>query len=120
MKPHVDIPAGEKILPEGFEDLEHLAGYWAVQGADNRRYQRSDTSFEQIRQFYDAMLPRSDEAMTYLDTFPLRDMPGPETRLKRMILSLAQASMAIEIHRGARVANSPWPNEMRIITPEEL
>ncbi|MFA7597363.1 MAG: hypothetical protein WCY92_13525 [Novosphingobium sp.] len=120
MRNMVTVPAGERCLPEGFEELEEFVPYWAVAGQDARRYQRSDTTMAEIERFYHAVYPRADAAMDHLEKFPLRDMPGPETRLKRLILSLAQASMSIEIHGEARVANSPWPNEMKIITPEEL
>ena len=116
----VTVPEGERCLPEGFEEIEEFVPYWAVAGQNARRFQRCDTTMEEIERFYDKVYPRADEAMTHLDQFPLRDMPGPETRLKRLILSLAQASMSIEIHGEARVANSPWPNEMKILAPEEL
>ena len=120
MKYHVTVPANERCLPQGFEELEEFVAYWAVAGQDARRYQRSDTTMDEIRRFYDAVYPRAEEALTYLDGFPLRAMPGPEQRLLRLVLSLAQASMAVEIHGQARVPDSPWPNEMAILTPEEL
>ena len=112
------IPAGESPLPPGFEDLEPHVNYWAISGQNERRYQRCDTTIEEVRRFYDAMLPRADAAMTYLAEFPLRDMPGPEARLMRMVLSLAQASMAVEIQGGSRVPNAPWPDTVKILTEE--
>ena len=114
------VPEGERALPAGFEDLEPFVSYWAVAGQNERRYQRCDTTIAEIKRFYDAMYPRADAAMTYLDAFPLRDMPGPEARLMRLVLSLAQASMSIEIQGGARVPNAPWPDTVRILTSETL
>lgn len=114
------VPAGEHALPDGFEDLEPFVSYWAVAGQNERRHQRCDTTIEEIRRFYDAMLPRADAAMKSLADFPLRDMPGPEARLMRLVLSLAQASMSIEIQGGARVPNAPWPDTVRILTEETL
>lgn len=38
----------------------------------------------------------------------------------RLVLSLAQASMSIEIQGGARVPNAPWPDTVRILTEETL
>jgi len=114
------VPAGERPLPVGFEDLEPFVTYWAVAGQNERRHQRCDTTFEEIKRFYDAMLPRADAAMKLLANFPLRDMPGPEARLMRLVLSLAQASMAVEIQRAARVPNAPWPDTVRILTEEIL
>lgn len=114
------IPVGERPLPQGFEDLDPFVSYWAVAGQNERRYQRCDTTFDEIRRFYDAMLPRADAAMKHLAGFPLRDMPGPEARLMRLVLSLAQASMAVEVQGSARVPNAPWPDTVRILTEETL
>lgn len=116
----VTIPDGEPVLPEAFMDLAPFVAYWAVAGQNERRYQRSDTTMAEIKRFYDAMYPRADAAMSYLDAFPLRDMPGPEARLMRLVLSLAQASIAVEIHGEARVPRSPWPNTVKIISNETL
>ena len=114
------VPPGEAALPAGFEALEPFVAHWAVPGQNERRHQRSEASFEEIRVFYDAVLPRADEAMEYLSAFPLREMPGPEKRLMQLVLSLAQASMAIEVHGSARVPKSPWPNSIRVISDETL
>ena len=114
------VPAGERALPAGFEELEPFVSYWAVAGQNERRHQRCDTTLEEIRRFYDAMLPRADAAMQYLEAFPLRQMPGPEARLMRLVLSLAQASMSIEIQGGARVPHAPWPDTVKILTEETL
>jgi hypothetical protein len=114
------VPAGEDALPPGFEDLVPFVSYWAVAGQNERRHQRCDASFDEIKRFYEAMLPRADEAMQLLAAFPLRDMPGPQARLMRLVLSLAQASMAIEVQRGPRVPNAPWPDTVRILTEETL
>lgn len=114
------VPVGERTLPAGFEDLEPFVSYWAVAGQNERRHQRCDTTFEEIRRFYDAMLPRADAAMKHLADFPLRDMPGPEARLMRLVLSLAQASMAVEVQGSARVPHAPWPDTVRILTQETL
>lgn len=63
------VPAGERALPEGFEDLEPFVAYWAVAGQNERRHQRCDTTIEEIKRFYDAMLPRADAAMTALTDY---------------------------------------------------
>lgn len=114
------VPADERALPPGFEALETFVAYWAVAGQNERRHQRCDTTFDEIRRFYDAMLPHADAAMAHLAEFPLRDMPGPEARLMRLVLSLAQASMAVEVQASARVPNAPWPDTVRILTEETL
>ena len=120
MSKQVTVPASERCLPAGFEELQEFVPYWAVAGQNERRHQRCDTTFEEIQRFYDAVYPRADAAMDYLEDFPLRNMPGPEARLMRLVLSLAQASMAVEIFGEARVPNSHWPNTIKILSNETL
>jgi len=114
------VPPSERLLPEGFADLDPFVAHWAVAGQNERRFQRSEASFEEIKCFYDAMLPRADEALDHLSAFSLRDMPGPERRLMQLVLSLAQASMAVEVHGEARVPKSPWPNSITVVSDEVL
>lgn len=114
------VPPGEAALPEGFLDLEPFVAHWAVAGQNERRFRRSEATLEEIQCFYEAVLPRADEAMEYLHQFPLRDMPAPERRLMQLVLSLAQASMAVEVHGAARVPKSPWPNSIRVLSDETL
>ena len=120
MRKQVTVPAGARCLPADFEKLEEFVPYWAVAGQNERCQQRCDTTFEEIQRFYDAVCPRADQAMDYLETFPLRNMLGPEARLTRLVLALAQASMAVEIFGQARVPNSRWPNTIEILSNETL
>jgi hypothetical protein len=108
----------ERLLPEAFSDLEPFVAYWAVEGQENRRYQRHDTTMAEIQRFYDAVYPRADEAMKFLEPFSLRDLAGPNRRLAQLVLSLGQASMAVEVHREARVPYSSWPNKLKILAEE--
>jgi hypothetical protein len=109
---------GERLLPEQFSNLEPFAPYWAVNGHENRRYQRHDTNMAEVQRFYDAVYPRAEEALKYLDAFKLRDLEGPDRRLAQLILSLGQASMSVEVHRELRVPYSPWPNKLKILSDE--
>jgi len=104
----------ENLLPDGFGDLEKFVSYWAVKGINERRFQRCDAPFDEIKRFYDAMYERADEAMDYLSQFNLSEMPEKEQKLLHLVLSLVQASMAVEIHNESRVPMSPWPDSVRI------
>jgi hypothetical protein len=117
MQPSVQEGA-EKLLPDQFSDLEPFVAYWASEGMEKRRHQRSDTTMEEIKRFYDAAYPRADEAMAYLEPLGLRDLKGPDRRLAQLILALGQVSMAVEVHREARVPYSPWPLNLKIIAEE--
>lgn len=104
------------ILPAGFEDLEPFVEYWAGETNDVRWDRRSRASMAEIRRFYDAMLARAPEALRYLNTFSLGDMPGDATQLFRLVLSLAHVSIAVELHKHPRVLFSPFPHGLNVET----
>ncbi len=81
-------------LPGAFEDLEPFADYWAGDDVQTRWDRRARADMADIRLFYDAMLPRADEALAYLQPKPLEDLCDADARLYRLVLSLA--------HRRAR------------------
>ncbi|WP_199688163.1 hypothetical protein [Noviherbaspirillum sedimenti] len=103
-----------RLLPEGFENLEPFVGYW-VRDTNNERWkQRSLASMEDIRSFYDAMLARAEDAITHLDKFPLDQMPEDAERLFKLLLAIAHAAMAVEIHGQPRARNAKLRNDLNV------
>lgn len=102
------------LLPQGFESLEGFVSYWAGESNDVRWERRSRAEMPDIRQFYDAMLARAEDSLEYLGRYPLGEMPEDATRLFRLVLSLAHASVAVELHRQPRAHGSPFPHGMKI------
>lgn len=58
---------------------------------------------EEIRAFYDALVPRLEEILDYLDRFTGGDMPAPAHRLYLLTLSLIEVSTLVELY-GRREA----------------
>ena len=85
----------ESTLPEDFRDLEGWTD-WCLETEKERSDRRQASSFEDVRAFYDAMLPRVEAALAYLDSFPMDAMPPNEWRLFLLTLSLAEVAPAIE------------------------
>jgi len=104
----------DACLPAGFEDLAPLVDYWAGEDCQTRWDRRACAGMADIASFYDQMLPRAEAALTHIQAFPLDAMPAPEARLYRLVLSLAQAAMAVELHGQPRAPNSPYPHGIRI------
>ena len=52
---------------------------------------------EEMREFYDAIFPRLEEAIDYCDKFPLDDLPDDALHLLYLIYSMIMVSMAIEV-----------------------
>ena len=52
---------------------------------------------DEIQEFYDAIMPRAEAAMQYLDKLPLDDLPEDAWRLLKLLYSLIVMSFAVEI-----------------------
>ena len=102
----------EHILPDGFHDLEGFVDYWVRDTVHDRLQQRSRASMDEIRRFYDAMLARAEDAISYLDGFPLDSMPQKETVLFKLLLALGQVAIAVEMHGQPRARHSTYPNNI--------
>jgi hypothetical protein len=86
------------ILPTQFEDLARFAD-WALDSERARNRKRLASSMQEIRTFYDALLPRVDEALEYLNRFPLDALPAAERNLLNLTLSLAEVANAVELFK---------------------
>lgn len=102
------------MLPAGFEDLEPFLAQWDLPTFNERRAFRGGLSLEEIRRFYDAMVPRASAALALIDTYPLRGMPDDVARLYRLVLALSHASMAVEVHGAARAPYAPYPDQLHL------
>ena len=82
-------------LPTEFRDLEYFSE-WALAQRKDRFKKRLNTSMEQITAFYNAMVPRIDAIVKYLNQKPLKDLNAAENSLLSMALSLIEVSRCIE------------------------
>lgn len=102
-------------LPAGFEELEPFVEKWAVDDIPARVHVRSTSTMAEIRTFYDAIVPRTVEAMALIDQHPLASLPDDVARLCKLVLSLASAATAIEIHGQPTAPGSPYPNGIKLV-----
>lgn len=103
------------LLPSMFADLEPYAATWALPSFDARMQLRAALPMADIQAFYEAMQPRADAALAYLEGFPLNQMPAPEQNLMRLLFALAQAAMAVEMHGKPKVAHASLPIPVRVL-----
>ena len=85
------------VLPSGFEDLESFVSEWALPLESQRNEKRISSTMDQLQAFYDAILPRMEELVRYLDQFPLDEMPEEATRLLYLAFSLMEIAMPVEV-----------------------
>jgi|SRR5262244_2368675 len=87
----------ERHLPEPFHDLEpYLA--WSVPTERERSAKRQFSTMGEIRTFYEAMLPRMEEILSYLDQFSPEHIPEDVQRLFYLTVSLAKVAPAVEMY----------------------
>lgn len=89
----------ESLLPPAFSDLEPFAESWCLATERERYAKRLDSTMEQLQSFYDAVLPRVEEAIAYCDKFPLDHMPNDARRLLLLLYSFVTVSFPIEVWR---------------------
>ena len=97
------------LLPEGFEDLAPYAD-WALEPERARTAKKVESSMEELRAFYDAMMPRLEEIIAYLDgVADGDDRPEPAYRLYLMSLSLVEIANLVEIYKRREVIEACDP-----------
>jgi hypothetical protein len=93
------------VLPAQFAELEQFAG-WILPDERGRHLKRVASGIEDLRRFYDAMLPRMEELMGVLKQYAVDSTPPPEVRnLYLLALSFMEVSHPIEL-RWAGTTNA--------------
>jgi len=106
-------------LPPQFADLEPWVSDWSL-ATENERYEkRENSTFDEIQAFYNAMVPRSDAATSYLDEIPLDQFSAQDKRLMYLLYSLVTIAFAVEVWKQPKTpdtgsaklvsAGEPWP-----------
>jgi hypothetical protein len=88
----------DTLLPEQFRDLERFATDWSIERESDRSEKRLASSMTEISRFYDAIMPRMDAILAYLNQLPLNALPDDARRLLWLTLSLAEISPAIHFY----------------------
>ena len=87
----------DALLPPEFSDLEPFAKTWCVASEPERYAKRLSSTMDEIQEFYDAIFPRAEAAIQYLEKFPLDKLPDDAWRLLKLLYSLILISFAVEI-----------------------
>ena len=94
------------LLPKEFADLEPFAADWCLPTEPERYDKRLATSVDDMQAFYDAVTPRAEAAMTYLDQYTLDDLPPEALHLLYLMYSMIMVSFPVEIWHQQRVPDS--------------
>lgn len=96
----------DALLPPQFSSLEPFAKEWCLASEPERYAKRLASTMDEMQAFYDAIFPRAEEAIVYLDKLPLHELPDDAHRLLQLLYSLVMVSFPIEIWRQPRIPDT--------------
>ena len=87
-------------VPAGFEALGAFAR-WNLATADERYKARREATSEDLRAFYDGVLPHIEAILDACDAYPLGELPESHRSIFNIALSMAEIAPHVEFYRGA-------------------
>ena len=106
--------ADTAVLPPAFHALEAFAATWALPSSDKRMQKRMASSMDEIQNFYNALLPVTEDALAHLDGFELNALPAAETRLFHLLLAGAEAALAVEVYGAPQLPLAPSESRFKV------
>lgn len=104
-------------LPDGFQDLEQYVDKWALSEFMDRYAMRATSPFDEVKAFYNAVLPRMDDIMAHIDQYEMNAMPPQAFNLAMLGMSFMDVSPAAELFDQSDV---PWGFDWSRMTYTEL
>jgi len=83
-------------LPSEFADLEPFAETWCLATEPERYAMRLASSMPEMLAFYDAITPRAEAALAYLEPLPLDKLPAEAKSLLQLLYSMVMVSFPVE------------------------
>jgi hypothetical protein len=93
-------------LPPEFSDLEPFVVDWALPTRAQRYEARLSKPFDELVNFYDAVAPRAEEAIAYLNGLDIDDLPDDATTLLHLLYSMTLVSYAVNVFKQNRIPDS--------------
>lgn len=94
------------MLPAEFADLEPFARKWCLASEPERYAMRLASSMPEMHEFYEAISPRAEAAMAYLEKLELGDLPEDATNLLHLLYSMIMVSFPVEAWGQPRVPDT--------------
>lgn len=104
-------------LPPAFEALQPFCERWCLADAKARNAARVSATMEDIRAFYDGMLPHAPKALAHLSEKQLGALDAPDANLLKLLLSLAEIGPAVEWFGQPRVIDGYEESKFPLVLP---
>ncbi|MBH0779732.1 hypothetical protein [Nocardia bovistercoris] len=105
------------LLPGEFADLEPFAGTWCLATETERYDTRLNSTLEEMQRFYDAIVPRAEDAIAYCDKFAVEDLPEDARNLMYLLYSMIQVSFPVEVWSQPRIPDTGTASLTCVIEP---
>ena len=93
-------------LPQAFSDLEPLVAGWGLPTRAERYEARLSKPYDELVAFYDAIAPRAEEAIAYLNGLDINELPDDAERLLHLLYSMILVSYAVNVFKQSRIPDS--------------
>lgn len=103
------------LLPPEFADLEPFAAEWSVLPTlEDRLQKRLVSPMPELQAFYDAVFPRAEAAMAYLDPLPVDDLSEAAHNLMKLLYSLSVVGVATDVFQSQKdpTSGETWVYEI--------
>jgi hypothetical protein len=105
------------VLPLLFADLEPFASDWSLATEKERHDHLVSRSIDELRPFYDAMLPRMDAITDYLNRFPLDAMPTDAQALFDLGMTFMESAHPIDLRWKTTDIEDKFPAHRFVFLP---
>ena len=85
-------------LPASFVDLEIFVPEWALKSEAARFQKLHQVTLAQLRLFYDALLPRMEEILLYLNQYKIQELPTDAKILFHLAMTFAETAHPIDLN----------------------
>jgi hypothetical protein len=100
------VSTSTSTLPPGFAELEPYVAGWALPTRAERYAARLSAPYADLVGFYDAIAPRAEDAIAYLDTLDLTSLSPEATRLLQLLYSMILVSYAVNVFKQNHIPDS--------------
>lgn len=76
-------------------DIDPFLPAWGLPTSHERLVKRANSTMDEIQAFYDAMMPRLEEIIEYLNQFPIAEIPEADQPLANAALAMCHVDNAV-------------------------
>ena len=99
------------MLPSAFRDLQGFVEEWSLASEKDRHLKMLSSSIDELRIFYDAVLPRMDAIKEYLDALPLESLPEDARTLFNLAMTFVETAHPIDLNWKTTNIEDAFPIE---------